>query len=82
MTVGELQDRLQRFPRNYEIVLSDTQIEERKIFTKNITVIENGVSIGNNVVIHPNVKIGEGAVICNNSEIVQDVKPWSTYSPV
>ncbi len=62
--------------------ISPNIMKKQKTFSKNITVIEKGVSIGNNVVIYPNVNIGEGAVICNHCRIVKDVEPWSTYGAV
>ena len=59
--------------------ISTNMVDARKTFSRNITVIENGVSIGSNVVIHPNVKIGEGSVICSHCQIMTDVEPWSVY---
>ena len=58
--------------------MTTNTVKKRNTLSRNITIIEKGVSIGCNVVIHPNVKIGEGAVICDHCQIMKDVEPWST----
>jgi len=64
---------------NHGTKMTTDALEKRKTLSRNITIIEKGVSIGCNVVIHPNVKIGEGAVICDHCQIMEDVESWSTY---
>lgn len=58
-------------------VLADDPPEKRILYSKDETIIEDNVWIGDKVTILPGVKIGKGCIIGANSVVTSDVPPYS-----